>query len=262
MNVSALYIYPVKSLKGISLPEVQVERRGFAWDRRWMITDLEGGFLTQREIPRMGRIETALDADGLVLTDADTFIRIPLVRPAPETRRVVVWEDEVEAEDCGDAVANWLSERLGRACRLVFMPENSIRPIDPDFSVSEQDVVSFADGFPVLITNTASLEDLNARLDQPVSMLRFRPNLVIHSDQPFAEDQFRRLQIGNVPFVSVKPCARCVMTTIDPETGESGKEPLRTLASFRTLNRKVMFGQNLIPLQEGTLRLEMPVVKV
>ena len=163
------------------------------------------------------------------------------------TTPVHIWKDVVVANPAAPEVHAWFSTYLGLACRLVFMRNESQRVVDPAFGSG---IVSFADGYPLLLTSVASLHALNARMEHPVEMTRFRPNIVVTATEPFAEDGWRRIRVGRVSFRVVKPCTRCVVATIDQETAEQGKEPLRTLARFRKRGANVYFGQNLIP--EGT----------
>lgn len=272
--LSGIFLYPIKSCRGLSLSAAQVEPRGLRADRRYMIVDEAGRFLTQRELPRLALLqpvprtaagqtqEQAAQAGlphGLLLT-APGRDPLPLpgaLRPGDGAPRdVVVWEDRCAAVDAGDAAAAWLGGALGRPCRLVYLPDESRRPVDPDYG-DPQDQVSFADGFPLLLVSEESLADLNARLPPavgPLGMERFRPNLVVRGCAPFAEDGWSRLRIGVVALAGVKPCARCVLTTIDPATAQQGVEPLRTLSGYRRQGGKVLFGQNLIPRALGWLR--------
>lgn len=257
--LSAISIYPIKSLKGITLSESTVEKRGLRHDRRWMLTDRGGMFFTQREVPKMAAVTIAVDDGGLTASaEGVEAIRIPY-KPAHGSRqRVTVWQSEVEGLVYNGIVSEWFSDVLGRACQLVLMPEDATRKVNPDFAVRpDGDVVSFADGYPFLLIGEGSLADLNSRLSRPVPMNRFRPNLVISGSDAFAEDTWRKIKIGDTIFHVVKPCARCVTTTVDQARGEfAGKEPLKTLATYRQTDGKVMFGQNLIAeMPGGTLRI-------
>lgn len=252
-RIAALYIHPVKSLHRIDVQALDLEPWGPKGDRRWLVVSPEGKFMTQRQHPAMARIITALEGDNLHLA-GDTDAQIVLTPPGPDAplALVTVWKDrEIEARDAGDHAAEWISAFLETPCRLVYMaaPERA-RP-------AEFGSVSFADGFPLLVTNTASLIDLNDRLDQPVSMERFRPNIVVESEIPWAEDEWRILKIGSVELELVKPCSRCIVTTIDQETGTIPvpREPLRTMTRFRHQPGGVMFGQNALVRRGGAIRL-------
>ena len=253
VNVAELWLYPVKSLRGHQVARVTVEPWGFAGDRRWMIVDDQGNYLTQRRLSRMATIQARNTPGGLRLsTDQETIeVEMPSSRALESDARI--WGDVVRAVEAPSA-SSWLGRHLGASCRLVYMPHPDIaRPVSPRYA--KDAVVSFADGFPVLLTSAASLRDLNDRAAADVPMDRFRPNLVIENSAPWAEDEWKLLGIGRTRFEAVKPCARCVITTIDQKTGErTGEEPLRTLATFRQFaDRRVTFGQNLIPVECGDI---------
>lgn len=252
--VSALHVYPVKSCAGIALERSAVEARGLRDDRRWMIVDEQHTFITQRTEPRLALVAVAFHGDELVLRAGDLDeLRVPVQPPtgAPR-RRVQVWRDEVEAIDCGSVAAHWLSRWLGSAVSLVFMPDDVRRAVKPQYSLPS-DIVSFADGFPLLIASTSSLDDLNARMDAPVPMDRFRPNIVVSGCEPWAEDGWRRIRVGNLEVRVAKACERCVVTTTNQRTAQRGVEPLRTLARFRRRENDVLFAQNGVPDAPGSI---------
>jgi uncharacterized protein YcbX len=257
MRVVEIRRYPVKSLRGHALEEANVERIGLAGDRRWMIVDEAGKFLTQRQYPKLAQIEAAPTASGVRLRHAmlgTLDVECPDER-AP-TEMVAVWRDLVAAR-IAERAGVYLSRFLEAPVRLVYLHDSAARRVDPNFGCAE-DRVSFADGFPLLITSTASLADLNRRLSNPVAMDRFRANLVVDGAPPWAEDKWRRVRIGGLVFRVVKPCARCAIPTLDPLTGEQaeGNEPLRALAAFRRDARGgVIFGQNVIPDAIGRIRI-------
>lgn len=259
MRVTEIRIYPVKGLRGHAVPEAVVEPWGLAGDRRFMVVDEAGRFLTQRELPGMAVVDAAFAPEGLVLSAPGTA-PMPVAVPGPDagTRDVTVWRDRVVARDAGVEVAAWLSSVLGVACRLVHLADPAQgRPVDPDYS-EPADRVSFADGFPLLVTNTASLDDLNHRLPAPVTMDRFRTNVAVSGAEAWAEDEWRHLTIGAVPFAGTKDCARCAVTTVDQDTGRKSpeNEPIRTLARFRRkAGGRIIFGQNLIPRGLGRIAL-------
>jgi uncharacterized protein len=248
--------YPVKSLRGHALEAGQIERIGLAGDRRWMIVDSEAKFLTQRQHPKLAQIDAEPFSWGVRLSH-DIFGGLDVAFPDEDgpTERVVVWRDQAPARVAAEASA-FLSSFLGAPVRLVFFHDRDARPVDPTFGRPD-DRVSFADGFPILLTSIASLGDLNRRAKETLTMDRFRANLVIDGAAPWAEDCWRRIRVGGLTFRIVKPCARCAIPTLDPTTGarlESG-EPLRTLAKFhRAANGGVIFGQNLIPDEFGPVR--------
>ncbi len=269
LRVTGLFIYPVKSLRGLAVSSAAVGARGFVGDRRFLVVDQDNRFLTQRVLPRMALIETALAEGELVLSSGrDGSVRVPLQPktqdPEPKTQTVTVWKDAVTAEDCGDEPAAWLSAFLGQPCRLVragaaysrpiparkipsgmSLPPGPPLPLAPRPSPGHE--VSFADAFPFLLITEESLADLNARLAAPLPMNRFRPSLVVAGAAPYAEDAWTRFRIGDVIFHGATRCGRCVVTTTDQLTAERAPEPLRTLATYRRdAEGSVMFGRNLV----------------
>ncbi len=246
ISVSALTIYPVKSLGGVQLQSVHLDRFGFAGDRRWMVVNENHRFLSQRELAAMALITAELTHSGLRLGSGKQSLLVSQPQASAPSLRVQVWEDSVVALDAGSEAAEWLSERLGRSCKLVYMTEDVHRYVDGLYA-REGETVSFADGFPVLLISQASLDDLNSRLDTPVPMNRFRPNLVVQGCEAFAEDNWRRVRIGGVEFTVAKPCSRCVMPSIDQVTATKNSEVLQVLAGYRRADdRQVYFGQNLV----------------
>lgn len=252
MHISEINIYPIKSLKGISLDASAVEERGLAFDRRWMLVDENKQFLTQREIPAMALIRVQLFKGNITASIDGKTLEIP-GQPDGDPATVKIWTSSVKGRFYDAAIDSWFSEALGRTCRLVMMPEETKRKVNPFYAVRKfKDTVSFADGYPFMLISEASLADLNSRMETSVPMNRFRPNLVVAGTEPFAEDGWKKVRIGKTIFHVVKPCERCVITTVDQLTGEkSGKEPLKTLAAFRNRNGKVLFGQNLIAENPG-----------
>lgn len=289
MHVSGLFIYPVKSLRGLAVSSVQVDPLGLAGDRRFMIVDSEGRHLTQRTLPRMALLSAELAADTLVLrADGTGPISVPRFPHAPaEIRTVSIWRShDLRADDCGQDASEWLSAFLGCRCHLVHIGEHFRRPVlqkplpghtlPTDASVPTiegrvvtSDLVSFADGYPLLVTSEASLADLNDRIvekgEEPVAMNRFRPNVVISNCAAFAEDTWPRVRIGAISLHAGGPSGRCITTTTDQFTGErTGPEPLRTLATYRRDLRDpsdVNFGQNFVnETKSGTLHVGDPVL--
>lgn len=259
-RVSALNWYPVKSCRGSSLSEAVIGARGIVGDRSFMLVDDDGRFLSQREHARMSLIEPRLDDDTLSLLAPGHYpISIPVLAHGVR-REVTVWRDRCEAIDQGDAAAEWASSFLSTHCRIVRIADDAVRTVDRDFAVDDGDQVGFADGYPFLLTTEESLADLNDRMAEALPMNRFRPNIVLSGVEPFAEDDWRRIRIGEIVFAVVKPCARCAITTTDQATAVRGKEPLRTLATYRQVpGRGVMFGQNLIHQSTGVIRVGDPV---
>ena len=260
-NLSSLHYYPIKACRGQTAEAAFVERRGLRHDRRFMIVDLQGRFLTQRDVPALALVVPQVADTSLSLSAPNMpGLSLPVTASGP-TKLVSVWSsDAVEAIDQGGDAAEWFSSYLEVPARLVYMPVGSIRPVNRQYAVRPDDHVSFADGYPILIVLQESLDDLNARLESPLPMDRFRPNLVVAGRPPFEEDTWQRIRIGEVELALVKPCARCEVTTIDQASAVRSKEPLRTLAAFRRADgNKVMFGMNAIPLNEGKLRVGDPV---
>ncbi len=276
MQISEVNIYPIKSLKGISLQSSPVEKRGLRFDRRWMLTDRDGTFFTQREVPKMAAITVEVTSDGLRVISAEAGdMNIPSEPDLGSRQNVTVWQSNVPGEVYNGEVSEWFSDVLGRSCQLVLMPETSERHVSERFDRGD-DIVSFADGYPLLLIGEGSLAEVNERLEETykdadknvrVPMNRFRPNLVVQGSDPFEEDGWSKIRVGEAIFWVVKPCARCVMTTVDQTRGEfDGKEPLKTIASFRMAKdvfpdsfeslgqtaNAVLFGENLIPENPGT----------
>jgi len=258
LTVASLHVYPLKSAAGIDVKNATVERRGLAGDRRWMLVDGDGVFLSQRDYPRLALVQVIPSDDGLRITaPGKPTLNIPVPGPAAARLPVEVWGDGVTAAAAADAAHAWFADVLDADVRLVYMPDDSRRAVEAAYAVQADDVVSFADGYPLLLTTQASLSDLNERLNAPLPMDRFRPNVVVAGAKPWAEDTWRRLRIGQVTFRAVKPCGRCAVTTIDQQTATRGKEPLTTLARFRRdpATGKVNFGWNLIPETLGPIRV-------
>ena len=255
MFLSEINIYPVKSTKGISLQTARVENRGIQFDRRWMVVDNEGVFISQREAPRLALISIEIGAmDLIVNAPGSRSLSIPTGARNSERVSVRVWDDLVSAVSMGGDAASWFSDFLGIPCRLVYMPEETHRRVEPEYATNN-DIVSFADAFPLLLISQASLDDLNSRLAEPVPMNRFRPNLVVEGCTAFEEDRWKGIRVGEIVFRVVKPCSRCVTTTVNQATGVRGKEPLATLSQYRKINGNVYFGQNIIPAATGRLRV-------
>jgi uncharacterized protein len=270
MHLSEIYIYPVKSLGGISLQSATAERRGLQHDRRWMLTDEQGRFLTQREIPHMALLGTAIEPPHLVVFEKKNPASRVLV-PLPTVGRnsssdhadlpqmmVEIWGDRCAAQQLPPEISDWFSDILGKKMRLVRMPDTTRRPADAQYAPPGH-VVSFADGFPFLLIGQASLDDLNSRLAQPLPMNRFRPNFVFTGGQPFEEDGWSDFRIGEVPFRGVKPCARCPIPTTDQDTAARAAEPLKTLATYRQSGHKILFGQNVLWMGEEGEAVEVKV---
>lgn len=253
MHLAGLVVYPLKSARGIEVDAAEVTPTGLRHDRRWMVVDAAGRFVSQREDPRLGRVAPSLTPDRLRLEAPGLApLVLPLATGDGPSQSVTIWGDEVEARSCGPEADAWTAALLGDDHRLVALAGDDARPVDPAYARPE-DRVSFADGYPFLLTSTESLRELNGRAGTRLEMARFRPNLVVDGTPPFAEDAWASIRIGDLTFRVVKPCVRCVVTTLDPSTGEAGHEPLRTLATFRRTANGVTFGQNLLADRTGAV---------
>jgi uncharacterized protein YcbX len=255
LRISSLHIYPVKSLGGMSVDQAAVTDRGLLHDRRWMLTDTNNRFVSQRTFPAMAMLQASVREGILEVRDSSQpgdILRLPAHASAGTHLRVGIWEDVCDAIAPSEEADAWFTQKLGRPLRLVYMPDESHRQVDTAYA-SPGDITSFSDGYPILIIGQASLDDLNARLDIPVPMDRFRPNIVFTGGAPYAEDTFTHFRAGTLEFHGVKPCARCTVTTIDQSSGIPGSEPLRTLSTYRTRGGKVMFGMNLLASGTGML---------
>ncbi|WP_454255786.1 MOSC domain-containing protein [Pseudomonas sp. Marseille-Q8238] len=262
MRLSALYRFPLKSAIGESLQSLELDALGVVGDRRWMLVDAENGrFLTQRAYAHMSQLEARWNAAGGLTLYAPGRPRLDVALPEADEnlRGAFIWGDAMRVPDAGDEAAQWLSDFLGKSCRLVHVPAERARYIEGNLSSAEK--VGFADGFPILLIGQASLDDLCARVGRPLEMLRFRPNLVVEGGEPYAEDHWKRIRIGAVEFTVDKGCSRCILTTIDPRTGErsADREPLATLRTYREREGDVYFGQNLINRSHGRIEVGMPV---
>jgi uncharacterized protein YcbX len=267
-QLQSIHVHPVKAFRGTAPREAAVEPWGLAGDRRWMLIDDGGKVVTQRQQPRLALAAAELLPGGGVRLSAPGTD--PLTVPVPRTVGTVpveIFRDKVEAVLAEDEAAHaWCSAYLGADIRLAYMDDpGTRRPVDPEYAL-QGETVSFADGYPLLLTTTASLDALNSLIAQgdhaqegPVPMNRFRPNVVVSGTAAWAEDDWSRLAIGEVTFRAPKKCARCVVTTTDQATAERGREPLHTLGRHRRLGGKLVFGQNLVPLSRGTIRVGDPV---
>jgi len=265
MHLSSLYRFPLKSAAGESLQRCASDSLGLLGDRRWMVVAAgTGRFLTQRVLPRMALLQAHWQGDTALKLAALGMPELLVRVPDDKTMRCVqVWSANPVVPDAGETAAAWLSDFLGQACRLVYLPEDDGIQVDLDYArLGER--TAFSDGFPFLLIGQASLDDLARRVGRPLEMLRFRPNLVVSGAEPYAEDGWKRIRIGQLTFRVVKPCSRCVIPTLDPATGERApdREPLNTLLSYRKGPGGVFFGQNLIAEGRGELEVGMPVERL
>jgi len=265
LSVSHLYVYPIKSLGGILLDQVQLTDRGLKHDRRLVLIDEDNRFISQREIARMALLQTALCGSKLIVFEkgnSGDAIEVDLKPAEGDVVKVILFKDESEGIVLDETVNSWFSKKLDVNCRLVYMPDRVRRAVDPVYAHNDE-ITAFSDGFPLLLIGQASLNDLNNRLNQWLPMNRFRPNIVFTGGAAFEEDTMKEFEISKIRFAAVKPCARCVVTTIDQETGARGKEPLKTLNQYRQLNNKIYFGQNILYKGDGVLRIgdELKVIQ-
>jgi MOSC domain-containing protein len=256
INLSELSIYPLKSCAQISLNRAKLSPFGLEFDRRWMLIDEQGIMLTQRKHARMCLIHSRLN-NGQLTVNAPGMPALD-IHSTNSIKKATVWEDTCNAYDCGDNASNWFSIFLNTPARLVYFPDDEQRQVDLEYA-KPGDITAFSDGFPYLLISQASLNDLNSRLQIPVEMKRFRPNVVVTGNEAFAEDQWKRLRIGGIEFSLVKPCSRCAIPGINPTTAEKTAEPVKTLANYRLREKKILFGQNVIALGSGVLKVGMPV---
>ena len=252
--LSQLSIYPVKSCVGNNIDKSLVNHLGLAYDRYFMLVDKSGQMLTQRQTRGLHLLNASIDADDLLLQSSgldDLRVSLRIDGPA---REVDCWHDRCRAVDCGDQAATALSAVLGQEVRLLRLDEQERRIVEDDDAIT-----SFTDGFPMLLIGTASLRDLNSRLQEHVPMQRFRPNLVVDTSEPFEEDHWKRIRIGEIEFDVVKPCKRCVFTCIDQSSGVKGVEPLKTLSKYRRFDNEVHFGMNVIHRGQGQIAVGQKV---
>ena len=267
MHVESLHLYPIKSIAAIDVEHASVERRGLVGDRRYLLVDENGRFMTGRENPQLVQVRAEHTPQGLRIQAPDRSALLFSVPSADApTVDVRIWRDDVQARAVSAAADAWFTAYLGKPCRLVYQHDNDLRLVAPARGTRDDDPVSFADGYPVLLIGTASLDDLNARLATPVTMAHFRTNIVAQTQDAFAEDGWQRIRIGDIQFDVVKRCARCVFTTIDPISGERSVdgEPLKTLRGYR-LDKSapgVMFGVNLIPRDAGIIEQGLPIERI
>ena len=254
LTLASIHVYPVKSLGGFAVMEALVTDRGLEHDRRWMLVDPQGNFLTQREHAAMACLHTSVYGNGFRVTDRRDggTLDLPWIMAAGEERMCGIWSDRVRTIRGEEPWSKWFSERLGASVELVYMPDRTKRHTDGRYA---KGITSLSDGFPYLVLSQASLDDLNSRLDQPVPMDRFRPNLVVSGGVAYQEDGWTEMHVGELTFQLVKPCGRCLIVTTDQQSGERTKEPLRTMATYRSRGAKVLFGMNAMGPVHGTIRV-------
>jgi uncharacterized protein len=255
LKISEIYIYPIKSLGGISLQQAEVTDRGFKYDRRWMLVDDNNRFLSQREIATMALLKVSLDDIGLTVTNTvdNGRLFISFKQLKNEFIAVAIWDDACTGQLVSDEADKWFTQALGLNCRLVYMPDDSHRPTDPRYA--DNNITSLSDGYPFMMIGQASLDELNSHLDEVLPMNRFRPNVVFTGGTPYQEDTMNEFIINKIHFNGVKLCARCNITTINQDSATKGKEPLKTLAGYRSKNKKIYFGQNVVHAGVGVVNI-------
>lgn len=253
LQVSELFVYPIKSLGGISLSSSAVTDRGLEYDRRWMLVDADHNFMTQRSVAAMALLQAELRHDGILVYHKQTKeqILVPF-QPSGESIMVTVWSSRCKGLVVSAEVSEWFSTILSMPCQLVYMPDATRRRVDGRYA-KQKEITSFSDAYPFLLIGQSSLDDLNEHLTEVMPINRFRPNIVFTGGVPFEEDCWARFRIQAIEFFGVKLCARCVVTTIHQQTAVKGKEPLKTLATYRQLNHKIYFGQNLLHSGKGII---------
>jgi uncharacterized protein YcbX len=257
LTVSELYIYPIKSLGGIALNSATLTDRGFEHDRRWMLVDENNQFLSQREVNAMALLKVQVTEQGLLIQNSSVpgaELLVPFQPATTETIMVTVWSSHCRAQRVSDVADAWFSKQLGLACKLVYMPDSTRRYVDSRYAHNKE-ITSFSDAYPLLLISQASLDELNSRLSAPLPMNRFRPNIVFKGGTPYLEDSMKHFEINGITLFGVKPCSRCVITTINQQTAEKGKEPLKTLSSYRMKYNKTYFGQNLLHAGTGVITI-------
>lgn len=251
--LSEIWIYPIKSLGGIRLSHAKVLKKGLQYDRRWMLIDENNRFMTQRVHHKMALFKPSMGESKFTVRFGNEVLQIPFDHPLlDESISSTVWDDPVSVFEVNKGFSNWFTFHLDVKCRLVAFPEINPRPVDAKYKVNDEHV-SLADAYPFLIVGQASLNDLNSRLAEPVPMNRFRPNLVFTGGEPYEEDAWRNFTVGKNQFIGVKPCSRCVLTTVNQDTAEKGREPLLTLSKYRRTGEKILFGQNAVAIDHDEI---------
>ncbi len=257
MQVSQLFIYPVKSLGGIAKQNVEITNTGFKYDRRWMLVDENNLFLTQRNHPKMALLQTAETEKGITVLHKHNLqeeIIIPFENGYLKKLTVTVWDDVCNAVEVNNNLNEWFSDTLHINCKLVYMPDDTKRLVDKRYAANNE-VTSFSDGYPILMIGQTAVDNLNEKLTDALPMNSFRPNIVFTGGYAHIEDEMAAFTIDEINFLGIKPCSRCVMTTINQQTGKKEKEPLKTLATYRMKNNKIYFGQNILQQQTGMINV-------
>ena len=258
-SVKEIYIYPIKSLAGISLKSAKAEEMGFENDRRWMLIDAENQMITQREHRIMSQFYPQISDGKISITFKDQKHEFSIDEHLENPIEVNVWSDKSEVVEVSHETSKWFSQHLGFECKLVKIIKNGDRKHESS-KLKETFNVSLADGYPYLMIGTESLDYLNEKLEDKITVLRFRPNIVISSQKAHEEDDFVTFKIGEVRFRNIKPCGRCIMVNNDPQKGIVKKEPLKTLSKYRNVNNSVLFGTNIVSLNSGLISVGDAIV--
>ena len=258
-SVKEIYIYPIKSLAGISCQEALAEEMGFENDRRWMLIDADNQMITQREHRIMSQFYPQISGEKISITFQDQKHEFSIDEHLENSIEVNVWDDKSEVIEVNASTSKWFSEHLGFECKLVKIIKNGDRKHESS-KLKETFNVSLADGYPYLMIGSQSLDFLNEKLTDKITVLRFRPNLVISTETPHEEDDFTTFKIGEVNFKNIKTCERCIMVNNDPDNGKLKKEPLKTLSKYRVVNNSVLFGTNVVSLNSGIISVGDEIV--
>jgi len=258
-SVKEIYIYPIKSLAGISCQQALAEEMGFENDRRWMLIDAENQMITQREHRIMSQFYPQISGGKISITFQDQKHEFSIDEHLDNSIEVNVWDDKSEVIEVNASTSKWFSEHLGFECKLVKIIKNGDRKHESS-RLKETFNVSLADGYPYLMIGSQSLDFLNEKLTDKITVLRFRPNIVISTETPHEEDDFTTFKIGEVDFKNIKTCERCIMVNNDPENGKLKKEPLKTLSKYRVVNNSVLFGTNVVSLNSGIITVGDEIV--
>lgn len=257
--VKEIYIYPIKSLAGISLNHAKAEEMGFENDRRWMLIDANNVHVTQREYPIMSQFYPEISNGKITISFENDKHEFSIDEHLNVLIESAVWEDKSEVFEVNQNTSKWFSDKLGFECKLVKINKIGARKHESS-KTKETYNVSFADAYPYLLIGTESLDFLNEKLEEKITVKRFRPNIVVSTKSAHEEDDFKSFKIGEVQFENIKPCGRCIMVNNDPQKGMIKKEPLKTLSKYRNVNNSVLFGTNIVSLNSGIISVGDEVV--